>query len=212
MNIRDRLRFATNNYYFGDTFAPYLVDSGVLTRGELKNWCKSVNEYQAKLGLVNPFSVYETLLDELGNRARYHVAPLQRFEADATPDKVSVGLRHDVDADVCTGVRAAKELKRRGLEGTFFLLHTSYYYGYFDQGVFRRQPALEEILDEYVITGSEVGLHNDALGIYLDHGIDGRMALETELAWIGKRFRVLGTTAHNSANLYGAENFEICPC
>ena len=55
-----------------------------------------------------------------------------------------------------------------------------------------------------------MGVHNDALGVFSRFGLDGNQAIRTELQWLREQgCQVAGTTAHNSAPVYGAENFEM---
>jgi peptidoglycan/xylan/chitin deacetylase (PgdA/CDA1 family) len=59
-------------------------------------------------------------------------------------------------------------------------------------------------------SGAEVGLHIDPLQVYLNEGFDGAAAVKEELRWLRSiGLRIRGTSAHNAAPVYGAENFEI---
>ena len=191
-------------------FLRYRIGAGTLSRDQLGPWCKAVNDYQAKRDLVSPFSIYQRLCDLLATDRRFDVRPLARLMAPIAEGRVAVALRHDVDADICTALRAAAELVRRGLPGSFYLLHTAGYYGDFKDHIFRRQPALTSIIEDLLETNCEIGLHSDALSIYCEHGINGAAAIKTEIAWLRRQgANIQGTVAHNSAVLYGAENFEI---
>ena len=58
--------------------------------------------------------------------------------------------------------------------------------------------------------GHEIGLHNDALGLYQGFNIDGVSALKTEIAWLRRnKIYINGTSAHNSFSVYGASNYSI---
>jgi hypothetical protein len=121
-----------------------------------------------------------------------------------------VGLRHDVDTDPFTALRAARALAQRGICGSFYLLHTSPYYGDFLDGVFVRNPHVVDWVRALIVAGCELGVHNDAFGVCKYYERDGADALCQEIAWLRSQgARILGTTAHNSAPVHGAENFEV---
>ena len=160
--------------------------------------------------LTNPFSYYERLVDELLQIRDLEIVPLCQVQAAEGSGKRIIGLRHDVDADPVTALRAARHLARRGICGSFFLLHTAPYYGDFIRGVFVRNARLVEWIKGFIVAGCELGLHNDALGICTVHGKDGAEAVREEIAWLRSQgARIYGTVSHNSAPAYGAENLEV---
>jgi len=69
---------------------------------------------------------------------------------------------------------------------------------------------MEELVYRFIMTGCELGLHNDAYGVYMMHKSDGVERVKRELMWLRSLGAVIrGTVAHNSAPVYGAENYEI---
>jgi len=161
-------------------------------------------------GRTNPFAYYERLLDGLLDTENLTILPLCEMTEGSPAGTRVFGLRHDVDADPEMALRAARALARRGMAGSFYLLHTAPYYGEFHGEVFVRNPLLPEWVRALIVAGCEIGLHNDALGVYQTHGRDGIAALRTEIAWLRSLGAVIrGTVAHNSAPAYGAENYEI---
>lgn len=161
--------------------------------------------------LANPFHYYEELIaffSSIGGSIR--VVPLADLMAESAGNEPRIAIRHDVDADPVTAVRCARYLARVGIPGSFFLLHTSPYYGTFQQQMFVRSPLMQNWVRELVLAGCEIGLHNDALGVYLHHGLNGAQVVANELAWLRDQGAVVkGTVAHNSGPAYGAENSEI---
>lgn len=175
-------------------------------------WIDQVRGVMERNGWLNPLSYYQRLLDGLGELDRVTVAPLSEA-ATREPGKVRVALRHDIDAGLWSAVDLARMLAARGLPGGFFVLHTNSYYGVFSTdrpGLFVRQPHLAGFVRDIAATGCEVGLHHDALGIFAGFGVDGVAAVRGELAWLRSLgVTIRGATAHNGAQSYGAENFEI---
>jgi hypothetical protein len=142
------------------------------------------------------------------------VVPIEHL-LDTSSGPARVALRHDIDAELVTGIRCARRLASLGLAGTFFVLHSSHYYARVERdstgGVkVVRHHGFARLLDELLATGQEVGLHNDALGYAFDHGVEGAALLVADIDWLRERgATVRGTVAHNSAAVYGAECFEI---
>ncbi len=165
----------------------------------------------AEQGRVNRFSYYQATIEGLLAIDRVKPVPLAELAAGGNPELRLVGLRHDVDADSITALRAARLLARFGIGGSFYLLHTSpYYYGTFVNGLFIRNPNLAELVRGFIVSGCEIGVHNDALSVFLEQGLDGLESFCSELAWLRSQgARIVGTVAHNSGPIYGAENYEI---
>ena len=160
--------------------------------------------------LTNPFQYYRELVDKLENVQNLHIAPVSRLFDNKTNEARVISLRHDVDADPITAIRAARYLASRSVAGSFFLLHTSLYYGSFHNGLFIRNSMLARWINDLIIAGCELGIHNDALGLIGTHQINGVAALITEINWMRSLgANIMGTVAHNSAPVYGAENYEI---
>jgi hypothetical protein len=191
-------------------FRPYTADNGGAVMYPLRHDAKTLVR---QLGLTNPYDYYRRFVAWLRERERerFVVRPLRCLMAPAPRDVVVVGLRHDMDTEPYSSVDVAHALRDVGLSGSFYVLHTADYYGQWIDGVFRRTdeiaPMLREIQDD---CSCEVGLHNDAMWAYQQWDVDGAQAVTEELAWLrSEQIRVVGTAAHNSAPIYGAENFEI---
>jgi len=160
--------------------------------------------------ITNPFEYYREFVDRLDQMDSLRIVPLGELQtACSCSDHRRLSLRHDVDADVETALRAARHLARVGVAGSFYLLHTAPYYGDFLEGLFVRNPLLPEWVRGFIVAGCELGLHNDAWGVCLQ-GFDGAAAVCEEIAWLRSHGAAIrGTVGHNSAPAYGAENFEI---
>ncbi len=159
---------------------------------------------------ANPFQYYRFVIDELSALPSIDLVPLADLFAPAEGERARMGLRHDVDADPVAALRCARFLAQRGICGSFFLLHTAPYYGTFIDGLFLRNPQLRDWVHGMIVAGCEIGMHNDALGVELQHGIDGADALRSEIEWLREQgAQIRGTVAHNSAPVHGAENYEV---
>lgn len=186
------------------TGAPYRVETG----RDMENYFAQVRTMCEPF--ANPFCYYEALVEGLLATPKLSLVPAADFAASRVEDRSLVCLRHDVDSDPLTALRAARYLASVGVSGSFYLLHTSPYYAQPYQGVVVRNPELVKWIHGFIVSGCELGLHNDALGVQANWGMNGIAAIRNELAWLrslGANIR--GSVAHNSGPVYGAENYEI---
>jgi hypothetical protein len=159
---------------------------------------------------ANAFAYHDCLIEELTALPDVAFVPLYELDSCQASGKRVIGLRYDVDSDPVTGLRAARSLARRGVCGSFYLLHTALYYGQMIGDHFVRHAEIEDWALGYLVAGCELGLHNDAFGACTLFGINGAQAVVTEIEWLrslGATIR--GTVAHNSAPAYGADNYEV---
>ncbi|MFT4561412.1 MAG: hypothetical protein ACI9BW_001153 [Gammaproteobacteria bacterium] len=126
------------------------------------------------------------------------------------PGERLCGIRHDIDIDVRTALTLAELEQQYGIRSTWFVLHTAPYYGEFEGGKFKRHDAMLHVYKRLQDLGHEIALHTDAMHVYQVQQLDGAQAITTEIEWLRENgIKVVGTTAHNSASVYGAENFAI---
>lgn len=161
------------------------------------------------LDLANPLSYFVRMADDLAalpdNRVLGTVRALARREG-----AVNTAIRIDLDMDLIAMRAMARIAGRRGVPMSVYILHTSSYYGYVVSGVFHRLFDCGKVYKEFQDAGCEVGLHVDGLEIYRRHGLDGAAAVRSEIDWLRSLgLNVRGTTGHNVAPVYGAENFEL---
>ena len=119
------------------------------------------------------------------------VVALQEVHAGNRRPSV-IGLRHDVDAGhaLATAVRMAGWEAERSYRSTYYLLHTSPYWG---------ALGFRESLDRIACLGHEIGLHTDALAEALRTGGDPERILEAALATLrGYGFPVRGVAGHGN--------------
>lgn len=201
-------------------YKPYMIRESLATPDEIFRY---VNEqiyiayssnYEhggAEKIVASSLYEYEALLKELSALDRFEfVTHYDLLREPCPPDRVRVGIRHDVDMDIVEALQQAELEHRYGAVTTWVILHTAVYYGYFSDDVFYRHRCMAHFYRRLQELGHEVSLHTDPLMIYQTHGIDGAQALVTELEWLRSEGIVIrGTTAHNHRPVYGAENFEI---
>lgn len=164
------------------------------------------------VGIVaDPLFQYEHLLRGLCAIDGLECVPFRELLAEpCPPDRIRCGIRHDVDVDVRAALSQAELEQRHGVRSSWYVLHTAPYYGTFDNGVFHRNECMIHVYRRLQDLGHEVALHTDPLLVYQVHGMDGAEAVREEIAWLrGAGLDVVGTVAHNSASVYGAENYEI---
>jgi hypothetical protein len=192
------------------SFAPYRAGTGHYDENYMWQVLNGCRKSYKELGFSDSFSVYTSLIDGLRDLPRTDILPLRELMQAHTQDRRLIGLRFDVDADPVTAIRMARHNARFGICGSFYLLHTAYYYGSIREGVLHRNPLLQGWLTDLIVAGCEIGLHTDPLSLYFEHGIDGADAVRQEILWLRQQgAQIDGTVAHNSVPLYGAENFEI---
>jgi hypothetical protein len=143
----------------------------------------------------HPFTLGDLLElnDRLLSRADACVAMQEVHDGNRSPH--AIALRHDVDAGhaLATALQIAEWEAAHGYRSTYFLLHTSPYWGgtVFDRSV-----------DRLVSLGHEIGIHANALAEALRTGRDPDLILHDAL----NDLRALGVTVRGVA----AHGDEIC--
>jgi len=154
---------------------------------------------------------YGKLLDDLNSLG---VVTRTFSEVDlynaASEDEVTCLIRHDLDIDLVAALRTAQMEAERGVRSSWYILHTSMYYGKWTGQKFQRHGCNRHVYRQIQDLGHEIGLHTDGLHVYQEWRADGGTAVRTELDWMRESgLSVTGTTAHNSVGVYGACNYAI---
>lgn len=131
----------------------------------------------------------------------------------ARPNASVLGVRVDCCGTLTAAAVTASVLVTCGVPATFFLNHSA---PYFDLS--RRRwgrvavdaPAVSRDLIRHIaLTGMEIGLHNDVWGLQ-DRGLDPEKSLRSSLRWLRSLgMPIRGSVSHNTAWLYGVENFQV---
>jgi len=208
--LRIRNKLSTSKFQKYAAIPGEANDELTMDHAQLRQWCVSVCDVYHQKALLNCFSDIETFLDRILAIPRLDVRSLAGATNPVSAERSAVSFRLDVDGGIWSMAPLATALARRAIPGWFFLLHTAAYYGVFSpRGIFVRQPGFPPYLADLVATGQEIGIHNDALKVYA-LGIDGVGALRSEIRWLRRHgASVRASVAHNSAPVFGAENFEI---
>ncbi len=198
-------------YTFCDKFRPYRTGEKAFDMEQMRTEFVPVGESLDKSGLRNNIEYYKKFIAFIGSVPRCEVRPLKDLYQPLEDDRFTLALRHDMDMDLFSSLDTSRILFNAGLRGTFYIQHTAGYYGEFTDGRFSRNTnMIEHLLSVQNDFQCELGLHTDGLWVYQQCGLDGAQAIRSELAWLRSHgIRIFGTAAHNSAPLYGAENFEI---
>ncbi len=119
-------------------------------------------------------------------------------------DKRYLIIRHDVDETIESAIKMARYENIHGLKSTYFLLHGTPY--------FNNTPKFKEYCLEIKSLGHDIGLHNDAIGIYYLKNINIVDSLWNSLNLLRSfNLEIIGTSAHGSQLCYDKSfyNYEI---
>ena len=158
----------------------------------------------------NGIDYYKRCIEAISGSERIEIVPMYELAQRSKSARPRVAIRHDVDADPVVAVQLAGILAQRGICGSFFLLHSAPYYGSVNGNLFIRQSRVAGWVRQLIVSGVEVGLHNDSIGMFMRHGFDPAAVVRRELLWLRSQGAVVrGTVAHNSIAAQPAENYEI---
>ncbi|KAA0213213.1 MAG: hypothetical protein EDM82_13365 [Cyanobacteria bacterium CYA] len=160
---------------------------------------------------VDTLAQYEKLIRELAAIPGLVFVPHTELnEYGCPPGQVVCSIRHDVDADMRAAVAEAEIEKMYGARTSYYILHTAPYYGTWIDGVHHRNGCMAHLYRQIQDLGHEIALHTDPLHLYQNMKLDGAQAVREEIAWLrAQGLKITGTVAHNSAPIYGIENFAI---
>jgi hypothetical protein len=201
------------------SFAPYRITTSRRTANELSE----INNQDCYLTYggfsygewdrirTNPLHAYHRFLASILQRDDLEIIPFRDILSRPRPtDRVQVVIRHDVDIDIGASLAQAKIETELGAKTTYFFLHTAPYHAELKKDVVVRHEAIAHHYRTIQDLGHEVALHNDAMHVYQNWHMDGAAAVETEIQWMRScGLDVVGTVQHNSASVYGVENYDL---
>jgi hypothetical protein len=109
-------------------------------------------------------------------------------------------IRHDVDHDLETAVRLGEWERARGLQSTFCVLHTAWYYGALRGGRYQHSDKLLSAIERLAALGHEVNLHNNLVALALREDVSPEGLLAQELEFFDRLgVPIVGTSTHGDA-------------
>ncbi|MBL8080139.1 MAG: hypothetical protein JNM55_19375 [Anaerolineales bacterium] len=192
------------------SFSPYVVNEIGFSEDSFWETYAQIKQFLDTSLCLDGFDDYQRFIDDLRSITDIQLVPVKDLMSSGRGFNKTIALRFDIDVEPVAAVRLARYNARFGIPSSFFLLHTAYYYGVMQGQVFYRNPLLKDLVKALIVCGCEIGLHTDALSLYLDHDVDGATAIIEEINWLRSQgVHINGTVAHNSFPVYNAENFEI---
>lgn len=138
---------------------------------------------------------------------------VRQREFDETPILI---VRHDVDHDIENAVRIARWEKAHGVQSTYCILHTAWYYGVREGDMYKHSDLVVRCVQELLDLGHEINFHNNLLVLELSEGINPLRMLENELAfWDRQGVPIIGSSMHGDRlcrelSFRNSELFEEC--
>lgn len=106
-------------------------------------------------------------------------------------------VRHDIDHDIETALRLARWEHEYGIQATYCVLHTAWYYGEFKNGKYKHYDVMVDTCKEIQGLGHEINLHNNLAVLALQTGCNPFQILEDELEFFDLNgIQITGTSTH----------------
>lgn len=154
---------------------------------------------------------YESLIAELA--PNHQITTLRQYiDTGHKPGQSYLLIRHDIDHDIENAVRIARWEHSAGIQSTFCVLHTAWYYGAFKGYSYQHSKLVVESMLKIQELGHEVNFHNNLVTLGLTTGAHPGRILVEELEFLrGKEIDVVGTSTHGDAlcKELGFRNFEL---
>ena len=154
------------------------------------------------------YEKYSNFLLKISDKSKYLVLPINEFRKAINPEKIVIGLRHDVDIDLGKALQFSELEKALRFRSTYYILHTAEYY--------LADPNNKAIHNERIIpvlkymqneSHFEIGWHNDLVTLQIVYNIDPVTFLKQELKWLRDNgIKITGTASHGS-NYCGVFNY-----
>ena len=147
---------------------------------------------------------YVEFLLKISDTSKYIIVPLDKYNETINPNKIIIGLRHDVDLDLNIAYNLSTVENNFGVRSSYYILHTASYYlaNSNNMAVHNTSiiPTLKIMQNDY---HHEIGWHNDLVTLQLVYKIDPVIFLHQELDWLrGEGLKIKGTASHGSSYCY----------
>jgi hypothetical protein len=154
---------------------------------------------------------YAAFLTKVSDTSKYTVLPVNEFRKTFDPNKIVIGLRHDVDVDLDIAYKFSEVEANLGFRSSYFILHTApYYLANPDNKAVHTANILPVLRTMQNDRHFEIGWHNDLVTLQLIYKINPVEFLHNELGWLRSNgINIIGTAAHGSeyCKVYHYMNF-----
>ncbi|NOU17915.1 MAG: hypothetical protein HOO91_10205 [Bacteroidales bacterium] len=146
------------------------------------------------------YGKYIDFFVSISDTNKYIVLPLNEFRNTFNPQKIVIGLRHDIDLDLNKAYQLSIVENNIGVRSSYFVLHAANYYLAKPNRMSTHNKKiifpLMVMQDKY---NHEIGWHNDLITLQLIYKIDPINYLYQELDWLRKNgLLIYGTSSHGS--------------
>ena len=181
-----------------------------LKKKNFLNYSNEIRQNYKKKNFINSISKIQYILNFLKKDKFHKIVDLKNI-IDVKEENINfVAFRCDIDAGVWSLEKMSKLFNKYNLSVYFYILINSYYYGQiFKNNIERNTFFFKNYLSKLKNENQKVGIHNDIYGL-IKSGHNGIRFLKQEINWLNKKnYNIISSSAHNSAYVYGAENFQI---
>ena len=106
-------------------------------------------------------------------------------------------IRHDIDHDIETARKMGTWEASNGIQSTYCILHTAWYYGDFRDQRYHHSKELIDCVFFLLSLGHEINFHNNLVAMSLHTGVDAFLLLEQELSFFHRLgVPITGTSTH----------------
>lgn len=147
---------------------------------------------------------YASFLTKISDTSKYIVLPINEFRMTLNPNKIVIGLRHDVDDDLEVAYKFSETESRLGFRSTYYILHTApYYLADSNNMAVHSEKILPVLRSMQNDRKFEIGWHNDLVTLQAVYNIDPVSFFHNELAWLRSNgINIYGTSSHGSNYCY----------
>lgn len=151
---------------------------------------------------MHAWADYRRLLGELA-APRYRVLTMAAYAgAAADPQRVTVGMRHDIDTHPEKAVAMAAIEEELRLPSTYYILHSAAYYGTVVAGRLARHAAISALAQDFHRRGFEVGIHSDLFQMMWKRAFEPVSFMRAEIAsYAALGVPVTGGAAHGDGEV-----------
>jgi len=150
-----------------DKFKAYKSSESSFDMDELQAKYDEIAQTFDASGLINDLEYYRKFLKAITSNPRCDIRKMKDLKEPVERGKFALSLRHDIDQNFAAATRASKLLHEFGISGSFYVLHTAFFYGTLEGRMFdRNNNIIPHLLSMQDQDRNEIGLHTDGLWVY----------------------------------------------